>query len=103
MSVANAQRGQIGASGSNARLTATDNCRILASDIRRGRRFTNWVFRIVVMKWPFSHETPGSPVSADGIENAVGPSWPALAKGTTRTELTGTIFRLSSDTITTQC
>lgn len=55
------------------------------------------------MKWPFSHETPGRPVSPAGIENAVGPSCPAWLKGTIRTEFIPLRFRASSETITTQC
>src|SRR5450756_853160 len=55
------------------------------------------------MKWPFSHDGPGSPVSPGSNRNVVGPSAPWLPNGTMRTESTRSlILRESSDTTRTQ-
>jgi hypothetical protein len=57
----------------------------------------------VVMKWPFSQDGPGSPVSPGSNLKVVGPSAPWLPKGTIRTESTRSLMlRESSDTTKTQ-
>src|SRR5437762_7864117 len=55
------------------------------------------------MKWPFSQDGPGSPVSPGSNRKVVGPSAPWLPNGTIRTESTRSlILRESSDITKTQ-
>src|SRR5450759_1503982 len=82
-----------------ARLT----CRRRIAESGRGRRSPRRDFFRVVMKWPFSHDGPGSPVSPGSNRKVVGPSAPWLPNGTIRTESTRSLrLRESSDTTRTQ-
>src|ERR1039457_2474256 len=55
------------------------------------------------MKWPFSQDGPGSPVSPGSNRTVVGPSAPWLPNGTIGTESTRSlVLRESSDTTKTQ-
>src|ERR1022692_4408796 len=82
-----------------ARLT----CLMRAAEHGRGKRAPRRDFLRVVMKWPFSQDGPGSPVSPGSNRKVVGPSAPWLPNGTIRTESTRSLlFRESSDTTKTQ-
>src|ERR1035437_9713023 len=82
-----------------ARLT----CRRRFAESGRGNRSPKRDFFSVVMKWPFSHDGPGSPVSPGSNRKVVGPSAPWLPNGTIRTESTRSLrLRESSDTTRTQ-
>src|ERR1035437_5722884 len=82
-----------------ARLT----CRRRIAESGRGNRSPRRDFFSVVMKWPFSQDGPGSPVSPGSNRKVVGPSAPWLPNGTIRTESTRSlILRESSDTTKTQ-
>ncbi len=60
-------------------------------------------FASVVMKCPFRKDGDGNPVSPGSNRKVVGPSYPALPKGTINTELTRSLrFRASKETTTTQ-
>src|SRR5712691_10615236 len=74
-------------------------CRIRKAESGRGNRSPRRDFLSVVMKWPFSQDGPGSPVSPGSNRKVVGPSAPWLPKGTIKTESTRSlILRESSDT-----
>src|ERR1022692_5107613 len=78
-------------------------CLMRDAENGRGRRSPRRDFLRVVMKWPFSQDGPGSPVSPGSNRRMVGPSAPWLPKGTIRTESTRSLMlRESSDTIKTQ-
>src|ERR1035437_9613973 len=78
-------------------------CRIRSAENGRGKRSPSRDFLRVVMKWPFSQDGPGSPVSPGSNRKMVGPSAPWLPNGTIRTESTRSlILRESSDTTKTQ-
>src|ERR1035441_8269736 len=62
--------------------------RIRAAESGRGKRSPRSDFLSVVMKWPFSQDGPGSPVSPGSNRKAVGPSAPWLPDGTIRPEST---------------
>src|ERR1035437_2313519 len=82
-----------------ARLT----CRMRTAESGRGKRSPTRDFLSVVMKWPFSQDGPGSPVSPGSNRKVVGPSAPWLPNGTIRTESTRSLaLRESSDTTRTQ-
>src|ERR1035437_3329955 len=82
-----------------ARLT----CRRRIAESGRGNRSPRRDFFSVVMKWPFSQDGPGSPVSPGSNRKVVGPSAPWLPNGTIRTESTRSLMlRESSDTTRTQ-
>src|ERR1035441_6997001 len=82
-----------------ARLT----CRMRTAESGRGKRSPRSAFLSVVMKWPFSQDGPGSPVSPGSNRKVVGPSAPWLPNGTIRTESTRSLaLRESSDTTRTQ-
>src|ERR1019366_4874669 len=77
--------------------------RIRAAESGRGKRSPRSDFLSVVMKWPFSQDGPGSPVSPGSNRKVVGPSAPWLPNGTIRTESTRSLaLRESSDTTKTQ-
>src|SRR5664280_347895 len=78
-------------------------CRIRSAENGRGKRSPSRDFLRVVIKWPFSQDGPGSPVSPGSNRKVVGPSAPWLPNGTIRTESTRSlILRESSDTTKTQ-
>src|SRR5580700_3920099 len=82
-----------------ARLT----CRMRTPESARGKRSPRRDFFSVVMKWPFSQDGPGSPVSPGSNRRVVGPSAPWLPNGTIRTESTRSLMlRESSETTRTQ-
>src|SRR5437870_9670686 len=82
-----------------ARLT----CRMRAAESGRGKRSPRRDFLSVVMKWPFTQDGPGSPVSPGSNRTVVGPSAPWLPNGTIRTESTRSLMlRASSDITKTQ-
>src|ERR1035441_4864607 len=82
-----------------ARLT----CRMRTAESGRGKRSPTRDFLSVVMKWPFSQDGPGSPVSTGSNRKVVGPSAPWLPEGTIGTESTRSlVLRESSDTTKTQ-
>src|SRR5450432_1338473 len=82
-----------------ARLT----CRMRAAERGRGKRSPSRDFLSVVMKWPFSQDGPGSPVSPGSNRKVVGPSAPWLPNGTIGMESTRSLeLRESSDTTKTQ-
>src|ERR1035437_3600948 len=82
-----------------ARLT----CRMRTAESGRGKRSPTRDFLSVVVKWPFSQDGPGSPVSPGSNRKVVGPSAPWLPNGTIRTESTRSlVLRESSDTTKTQ-
>ena len=92
-----------GASGSKARRTARLTWRMRLAESARSRRSPRRDFLSVVMKWPFSQEGPGSPVSPASNRKVVGPFAPWLPKGTIRTESTRSLkLRASSETTSTQ-
>src|SRR5258705_11228434 len=69
----------------------------------RGDRSPRRDFLSVVMKWPFSQDGPGSPVSPGSNRKVVGPSTPWLPNGTIRMESTRSpILRESNETTKTQ-
>src|SRR5260370_27863608 len=77
--------------------------RMRTAERGRGNRSPRRDFFSVVMKWPFSQDGPGSPVSPGSNRNVVGPSTPWLPKGTIRMESTRSlILRESSETTKTQ-
>src|SRR5438876_3373774 len=77
--------------------------RMRTAERGRGNRSPRRDFLSVVMKWPFSQDGPGSPVSPGSNRKVVGPSAPWLPNGTIRTESTRSlILRESSDTTKTQ-
>jgi hypothetical protein len=93
-----------GVSGSKARRMRKHTSRIRLGDRARGARLRRRAFGKVVMRWPLSQEASGRPVSPGGSRNVVGPSLPRVPKGTMRTVSTFSLrFRLSSETIRTQC
>src|ERR1022692_2940075 len=78
-------------------------CLMRAAENGRGKRSPRRDFLRVVMKWRFSQDGPGSPVSPGSNRRVVGPSAPWLPKGTIRTESTRSLMlRESSDTTRTQ-
>src|SRR5271157_4592625 len=82
-----------------ARLT----CRMRTAESGRGKRSPRRDFLSVVMKWPFSQDGSGSPVSPGSSRKVVGPSAPWLPNGTIKTESTRSLrLRESSDTTRTQ-
>jgi hypothetical protein len=92
-----------GASGSKLLRIAITTSRIRALDKTRLSRSSNPRLEKVCMKWPFTNDGPGSPVSPGDSGTTVAPTGPLLFKGTIRTvSVLSLRFLPSSEMINTQ-
>jgi len=92
-----------GASGSKLRRIAITTSRIRVFDRTRLSRPINPRLGKDWMKWPFTNEGPGSPVSPGSSGTTVAPSGPLLLRGTISTvSLLSLRFLPSSETTNTQ-